>query len=542
MMINDSKNTDRKKKSVFQPQIKIDTEKNKEIVFCDYSIIKNELNFNDEEKSNNLLYRNRKNYATGLGTATQWKIDEFGKGYINNDYFPEIEVPQLDFDINDEKLDKSVFSMKYLSDLNDSSDDQIYKSLEGFMDSYERWIDELEEIKKNIPNIYSETAKTHIDNCRFCLERMKNGIRLLINNPDASIAFRLANRAMFMQRTQISMQARFDNIYPDNDEINDILMSSDYYKHSDIHFWRPFQLAFILMSINSIVDDSVENKERNTVDLIWFPTGGGKTEAYLGLTAFTIFYRRLKYRDNSGGTAVIMRYTLRLLAAQQFTRAATLICACEYIRRDSSSRRNRYRKYDLGDLEINIGLWIGGDHTPNKLSDAKKYLNELEKSTIKNIKFNKESYNKFQLLKCPWCGTKLVKDLSTDNKLVGEWGYRIGKNKSFSFECPQECCDFNNKLPIQVIDEEIYKNPPSLLFATVDKFALMPWYPEISNFFACNNDNRTPELIIQDELHLISGPLGSMVGLYETAVDYLCSSKGVTPKIIASTATICRAK
>lgn len=108
--------------------------------------------------------------------------------------------------------------------------------------------------------------------------------------------------------------------------------------------------------------------------------------------------------------------------------------------------------------------------------------------------------------------------------------------------CPHEDCHFTARLPIQIIDEELYETPPTLLFGTVDKFAMMPWDGRIGAFFSAGSKNRTPELIIQDELHLISGALGTIVGLYETAVDALCSQKGIRPKIIASTATIRKAK
>ena len=174
----------------------------------------------------------------------------------------------------------------------------------------------------------------------------------------------------------------------------------------------------------------------------WFPTGGSKTEAYLGLTALTIFYRRLAHLPESSGTAVIMRYTLRLLAAQQFTRAATLICACEYIRDDSAQRRPQYKSYPLGDEPVTIGLWIGSDHTPNTNDEAKKHLRKLINSTPSNLKENKDRENVFQVLKCPWCGTKLVKDCK-DRHLIGEFGYSMRDNRHFEICCPQESCYFN---------------------------------------------------------------------------------------------------
>jgi len=246
----------------------------------------------------------------------------------------------------------------------------------------------------------------------------------------------------------------------------------------------------------------------------------------------------LQYPNESGGTTVIMRYTLRLLTAQQFTRAATLICACECIRQ---GRNKNYPKYNLGDEEISIGLWIGSAHTPNSNKTAKDNLDKLinGKAPLQN---RLDYYNKFQVLKCPWCGTSLIKGHS-DKKEVGKWGYAMHK-KRFELRCTNENCffDLEGKLPIQIVDEELYTEPPTLLFATVDKFAMMTWREETGSFFARNSNNRTPELIIQDELHLISDSLGTMVGLYESAIDYLCRQKGSPTKIIASTATIKKAR
>lgn len=531
---------------LFQSKIVVSTEDN-DFVFFDYSgSIDYEL-LDEEEKSLELLYRNKHIYATGLGVATDWKIDEYGKGIVFSDFFPTKEIPSMSFSLPDDStIDKTVLSMKYLSDLNTTSNkNEKLELLKLFIGLYENWI---ENINKSIPNLqkkFRETASKNVDNCKLSFERMKSGIATLEQNSNAWSAFELANRAMFMQRIHINMPKHLSktNVYDGDEELIDWLNRLNYNSEPDNHYWRPFQLAFLLMSINSIVDD--KSIDRELVDLIWFPTGGGKTEAYLGLSAFTIFYRKLEFSKESGGTAIIMRYTLRLLTAQQFTRASVLICACEYIRKDCKSKHSKYKKYPLGNDEITIGLWIGGDHTPNSnqgnRNSAKELLDKLTDANSQNLNYCKDRYNKFQVLKCPWCSTKLVKDI-VNNKIVGDFGYQMKRNRHFIFHCPQQDCEFNSSLPIQVVDEELYSNPPTLLFATVDKFAMMPWNDKVASFFGIESNNRAPELIIQDELHLISGPLGTMVGLYETAIDYLCSSKGHKTKIIASTATIRKAK
>lgn len=542
MLLNSSKGK-AGKDNIFQPEISVSTEKNPGLIFCDYADMDLIQDYTEEEASNSLLYRNHKKYGTGLGVSVNWNITKEGTGKLFTDFFPMVEVPQMEFTVDEKyKVDNKVFSMKYMSDLDDDDKKTKIAYLRQLASGYKSWIDEISDIATKLPNQYTDTAKRHINNCLYCYERIVKGIDELANNSTAWDAFQLANRAMFMQRVQIVLQSSFEDVYPDNDELGRLLDDMDYYEQNDSHFWRPFQLAFVLMSITSMTHDDMENTDRDVVDLIWFPTGGGKTEAYLGLTAFTIFYRKLAHLEESGGTAIIMRYTLRLLAAQQFTRASTLICACELIRQESLERRSIYPKYNLGDDEINIGLWIGGSHTPNRNDKAIECYDKLSKAINKNLEYIKESYNMFQVLKCPWCGTKMVRDVDKDNNLIGRWGYRLKNKKHFYLCCTHEDCAFTDRLPLQVVDEELYNNPPTLLFATVDKFAMMPWYGEIGGFFATNSENRTPELIIQDELHLISGPLGSMVGLYESAIDYLCSNKGIRPKIIASTATICRAK
>lgn len=546
MLVNDDAGKSSAKLCLFQPEIRINSNNNV-FEFVEYGANINLSDLNDEEQSLAIQYRNKKIYGTGLGTSVSWNVDTRGKGEIYSDFFPISEVPPMDFSLPaDLGVAKEALSMKYLSDLVQEDKTIKIENLLSIIQAYDKWICTTKQKAKLLDKKYQYIAERNMSGCEAAAKRMHEGICLLNTNEAAWNAFQLANRAMFMQRAHLKLQEKTSDInrYPYDEQLTELLNKIDYYNVeeilSDPYAWRPFQIAFLLMSIRSIVDD--DSDDREVVDLIWFPTGGGKTEAYLGLTAFSIFYRRLAHKENSNGTTVIMRYTLRLLAAQQFTRASTLICACEYIRVDATDRKSIYGKYDLGTEPITIGLWIGSDHTPNKNSKAKAELTQLTKAIAEELDYQKDRHNKFQVLKCPWCGTKMVQDRD-GHKKIGEWGYRMKNNSHFELLCPQEACFFNErgKLPIQIVDEELYLNPPTLLFGTVDKFAMLPWNPKIGAFFGLNSRNRAPELIIQDELHLISGPLGTMVGLYEAAIDSICSRKGIKTKIIASTATIRRA-
>lgn len=526
---------------IFQPILSVSSSSN-DFVFKESRLNADFYTMDEEEQSLELLYRNKKNYATGLGVSTNWDIDENGSGSIWTDYMPTSEVPSMDFGLpQNSDISSRNLSMKFFSDLNDNPKSEKLSVARKLVDLYSNWIDGLKEDASSLEDKYKKAAAKNIASCEDARNRMLKGISTLESNELAYNSFLLANRAMFMQRVHLKMQDdnKSEDCLPGNPKILSQIQQMNYKEIDDDKtvkcWWRPFQLAFILLNIDSIVNE--ESAERNLVDLIWFPTGGGKTEAYLGLSAFTIFYRKLAHPEQSAGTAIIMRYTLRLLTAQQFTRASTLICACEYIRKDCISSLPRYPRYNLGMEPITIGLWIGGSHIPNKTSDAKLYLEKLQKATHA---FAANDNNKFQVLKCPWCGTKLVKEFNRSGS-VGSWGYAIRLGKQFYLHCTNQKCHFFQELPIQIIDEELYKKPPTLLFGTVDKFAMMTWTEDTGSFFASNSNNRPPELIIQDELHLISGSLGTIVGLFESAVDALCSQKGVSPKIIASTATIRRA-
>ena len=292
--------------------------------------------------------------------------------------------------------------------------------------------------------------------------------------------------------------------------------------------WRPFQLAFILMNLRSFIEP--DSNERDLVDVIWFPTGGGKTEAYLGLAAWVMLHRRL-LDPGDAGVSVLMRYTLRLLTAQQFQRASSLICALELLRRE--------RPAELGDDPFSIGLWLGASVTPNSDADAVSRLNELE---------NDEGQNPFVVLACPWCGVEMGRrPYDRTNRVFGYTRVR-DPVRSVRLVCEDPGCPFSDSrgLPLEVVDDRIYRRLPTLVIGTVDKFAMLPWNPEARRLFGMDCGVAPPDLIIQDELHLISGPLGSMVGHYETLIDALCTRRSdarrIGPKIVASTATIARAE
>ncbi|AFL98995.1 helicase family protein with metal-binding cysteine cluster [Desulfitobacterium dehalogenans ATCC 51507] len=538
--------------TIFQPKLEVSSLKNPTFRIMPYD---DNMRFSadEEERSLALLYHRRTRYASGHGISAYWNIDR-GEWHVYTDLMPRTEVPQMDPDYAFKRgVEKRYLSLKYFSDLSMNSAEDKYVALESLILAYEVWIEDLKEGAKRelLSEELDAIAAKHILLCEKAAARMRDGITCLRNDDDAMRAFELTNRAMLMQMKH----RKIVQDVPDDEEPTDSPYKSVDYARLDNEYkdfiWRPFQAAFFLMNIRGLTDTEplmqVEQMERDRdiVDIIWFPTGGGKTEAYLALTAFTIFYRRLKYPDSSEGTAVLMRYTLRLLTSQQFARASTLICACDLIRKEfwNNSRRRDKRWKE----PISIGLWIGGDHTPNKNTShdyplgAKEHLRDLQNKSKGSIEYRNDYFNKFQVLTCPWCGASLVPSEKASDHGKEKWGYEMYDKRHFYLHCIRPQCPFENNLPVQVVDQELYRNPPTLLFATVDKFAMLAWNGEVGKFFSIYSNNRAPELIIQDELHLISGPLGSIVGLYEAAIDSLCSSKGIRPKIVASTATIRRA-
>lgn len=498
------------------------------------------INTDDDYWSNQLLYRNVRNYAIGHGCAADWDESSEKVSWISSAVFPSYElkpiVPSAIPGVSLEMLKMSTYG----------SFEDTLTELTLMCDKYREWINSLKSEKQKLDARYLPTAEKHINNCETCLERMLGGVALLRENATIRTAFQYMNLAMLMQQLHynLPLQKWEDNGAGDIILTNPVSLprvddENTWYDkdHRTYGKWRPFQLAFILMNLRSMYDRACN--EREIVDLIWFPTGGGKTEAYLGLSAYTIFIRRMQNKADSG-TAILMRYTLRLLTAQQYERASSMICACDLIRKEHEDL--------FGNARISIGLWVGSSTTPNSMQQAVTAYDDLYNG--------KSDSNPFVMLKCPWCGAQMgvvqkkngTRELPGYQKVMGQY-----RQKRIIFKCrnSEHNCEFSSaayNLPLYVIDDAIYENTPTLLLGTVDKFAMLPFRPQAQALFGFKNGVKAsaPDLIIQDELHLISGPLGSMVGHYETLINELCTIRTetglISPKIIASTATISRAK
>lgn len=512
----------------------------------------------EEDQSLLLLYRKTQTFATGHGCAADWDVreGETRATTVRAVAFPIFEAPSITPQIRRKDNTDVLVPMAPLSGLDGRNDGM--DSLEEVVNLYGEWISEREREASSLENRHKTIANAHLKLCRRCYERMRDGLDFLRKNKKAAMAFKLANYAVLLQQIRSFRESRvmfWDNVqkrryFKEAFQVPDPLNPS-----KDRGNWRPFQVAFLLFSLRSTAEGNASDptnntiNDRETVELLWFPTGGGKTEAYLGLAAFALFMRRLNDKEDTG-THVLMRYTLRLLTAQQFQRAAGLICAMEYLRREHEDQ--------LGSKEYSVGIWLGGETTPNTRADARKEYRELQEGRL-------DTEYHFVLLRCPWCGAQ-IGPLETDRdkkagtvkgvrgkKTAKSMGGLVGvgqRDNTIVLHCPDASCIFHHHLPVYVIDEDIYEDPPSLIIGTVDKFAGLAWKPQARSIFGIGPDGQRihspPGLIIQDELHLITGPLGSIAGLYETVIEELCTDKRKTdpvrPKIVGSTATIRRYK
>lgn len=518
--------------------------------------------YDPDLESYRLLYRDKPEFAVGHSCATEWDYDGCPP---NRAKMVRTEL-LLAYVISTTEARGGVglpgLIMEALADAPNGA--AVGPLVEPLFEQYGQWIADRRKDVPSLPADLQAKAAEHLDDCNEALRRMRDGLSLIAGDVLVFEAFRFANRAMLMQREK-SVEAL--NYQKGKGRVFD----------ADKPAWRPFQLAFILLNLRGIV--TPDSADREIVDLLWFPTGGGKTEAYLGLAAFTMGLRRLRdvtgKRPNvsgDGGVTVLMRYTLRLLTIQQFQRAATLLCACEVLRREAPDR--------LGRQTFSIGLWVGGGATPNHIDQRPDPQHGREPGALQALenfdpKNEPAEGNPVQIRSCPWCG-----------EAITHTAYRASKELlHLQIRCPNEKCDFHGSatdlmtgIPAFVVDEDIYFRCPTMLIGTVDKIARLPWdertkslfgrvdrrcrrhdfLAEGVNYSECANRHNAkpgfpatgipdrvplflpPELIIQDELHLVTGPLGSLMGLYEGAVDFLCSRSGRRPKVIASTATIRR--
>ena len=751
---DDISNAERQQYVIFQPQIRI--------VKKDNVALKQmrDMSYDPDHKKTELIYKNRPSYARGHMTSAIWKeidpeimdaatrkkfpeaVDALGFSWADRKRVPDADVtPFLTPDIRTEYIpmhsirapnQKWPHTMKPFPNAESFSQmwdpETLRKSLEAIPEEYSKWIGDLENAKGGTtPDKYIDDI---ILDCTKALERITKGIDLLVGDDDARLAFCFANKAINLQR-RWNLQSQSKNV----DDLD----------------YRPFQIAFILMTIESVLHGN--SKDRNICDLLWVPTGGGKTEAYLVLVAIDMAYRRLKSIRNGqsgAGVSVFTRYTLRLLSIQQFRRSLQIFAAAESLRVENTGTgsltgwrpRSCTDTKDIlwGSTPFSVGLWVGDNLTPNKLES---YFDGMNKGALEALKLSPEIQKQrgisepAQILNCPACNgilsipnNGLAKNTSHELNLVirsnsttallnnslnqfthpnitidnnrteflelnpeyfvlkitftsvddtdweqlsgfnGLWtklerkliseslvsegclqstsaakpGYfykkylteRGQKLKPYDFEifCTSNSCPLNKKwfagtpcggingnavdmtnitkvsndikltdgnslvqvqkcfmtddhvsdripIPALTVDDQVYKNLPTMIVATVDKFARLPFKPESSGLFGNaeyynilhgyyrvtevddsgdvhklrTGDTQTiirahrrldqveiprpPNFIIQDELHLLEGPLGSMVGLYESSVDFLSETEHKI-KYIASTATIKR--
>ena len=536
----------------------------------------------DELRLLALQHRAQRLYATGRlcavdadvspGQARAWRL--------RTTCFPEAEVASVAAG-DPEGARGLVLDMARLGSP-DLDGDDLANALRPLVEGYSRWLDGQETRLTDDPEVarYAEVAVPAFGRARQVAERLGRAVELLHQDPLAREAFRFANQAMARQRVRTEV-VRLRAGRPDA-ELKALVAEADNERNRR---WRPFQLAFVLLCLPGLTDPAHPDARRGPLlegqaQLLFFPTGGGKTEAYLGLIAYTIAVRRLQgvvgqgsdARDGTDGVAAIMRYTLRLLTAQQFQRATALICACELLRQERVAAGDRR----WGTTPVRVGLWVGSGVTPNSFDDALRQLEEASSTAGEGQVGGVQ-----QFAACPWCGTPL--DLGRD-------GFADKGRRRVHLYCgdPDGRCPFSRArsaegLPALVTDEEVYRLVPALVIATVDKFAQLPWRSATAHLFGhvqsycprhgyrgadtpewCKDGGhpktpdlakahpepvmrlRPPDLVVQDELHLISDALGSMVGLYETLVDELCTrtheGAKVRPVFVASTATVRRAR
>ncbi len=483
-----------------------------------------------DESVADLHYADSPEYATGHGVSADWTLVDDGCHELCSTWIPQADVEKTaTSEIPDVEL-----GMDALAELSDGA--AAVAALKPLAEKYRDWIRSPKRGVAALPDRHRGTAQQLLTLAESAATRIERGVAVLASDPEALDSFRMANRAV----AHAMRRRRHSQGLPE-----------------EAPRWRAFQLAFILLNLPGLADPAEPSRE--IVDLLFFPTGGGKTEAYLGLAAFAMVLRRLRHPGSDGlggaGVSVIMRYTLRLLTLDQLSRAAGLVCALE-LEREKDPKR-------FGAWPFEIGLWVGKAATPNVLGRKGDTRPDSARAKVRQYKANPRGRpSPIPLENCPWCGTRFDQDsfsLQPDSD----------KPRELWIICANPDCEFvgDRHLPIVAVDEPLYRRLPAFLIATVDKFASLPWVGpsgvllggadrcDATGFYGPAEPRMgrrleaplaPPDLVIQDELHLIAGPLGTMAGLYETAIEALCvreiDGRKVRPKVVASTATVRRAQ
>lgn len=522
----------------------------------------------DEVRRLDLQYRNRLEFAIGRTCSADWVVRKNSRRAtsVSTTWLPTAETPQT----RAGEVEGATLSMKELAV---ATPGELRSGLAPLVAGYGEWLDRQESVAGRLPGHLRDTAEVVLWEARQAHQRLIAGLEFVASDATALRCFQFMNVVMRDQRlaSQVAETRKTETSLSIAQAWQDL--EADEAKGKPVASWRPFQLAFILMQLSALTDPTTplrSAKDLARVELLFFPTGGGKTEAYLGLAAYTFAIRRRQAivasadgpLNGSDGVAVLMRYTLRLLTAQQFQRATALVCAAELARRDDEST--------WGTEPFRIGLWVGTDVSPKRFEEADEQLKKVNDGASHRLTV-------LQIQRCPWCGTEItpanVKGDPTSRRVFVHCGDELGR-------CPfSKGGSVKDGLPVLTVDEEIYRLTPAFVIATVDKFARLAREGEAASLFGfvskrcgrhgyvhtdysgcavsshpANNGHpaasvmsvgrlRPPDLIIQDELHLITGALGTAVGLFEVAVETLCSwetpqGKPVKPLIVASTATV----
>lgn len=511
---------------VFQPELRVSSVRG----FVKRPDLKGHASEDEDERIADLQYHDAVEYAVGHNVSVAATLSASGECFeVRTAWMPVAQVEK----VVPAELPELELRLERLGELRGEA---LIAALAPLETHWGRWL----QTQRSTPPSDATHASVHrdlLDRAARSLGRLKAGLEALVD-PAVEEAFRMTQQVMARAMRQRAAQEA--KVTPEQ---------------ARTPTWRPFQLAFLLINLRGLVDGA--HPDREVVDLLFFPTGGGKTEAYLGLAAFTLLWRRLRDPSlRSAGVTVLMRYTLRLLTLDQLGRACALICALELERQRAPER--------LGAWPFEIGLWVGQGATPNRMGSKGDKSDKSARALTRRYKAERgRARSPIPLESCPWCGERFTAD-----------SFKLMPNDDEPTDlriwCVSRDCAFNGQrqrergLPLITVDEPIYRRLPAFLLATVDKFANLPWVGETgalfgaversdsAGFYGPMSPNRgrslggplqPPALIIQDELHLISGPLGTMVGLYETAIDGLCARDGAPrPKVIASTATVRRAQ